>query len=116
MTQFLATTPGHFTERLAAALRTACPEALWPVYLDVRSRPDARAGACYEAVARHLEQNPGEAVYGWIVWEQPGAFLCMEHHAVARCGGLLVDVARHLGGERRVLFAPDPSSRGAAGA
>jgi hypothetical protein len=110
MNQFLATTPRSTSDRLLTAIRRACPNALPPVPLEVQSRHDAVPGRCYEAVERHLAEQSGEAVLGWVIWEHPGAMLIMEHHAVALCGGVLVDVALHLGGERRILFAPDPSS------
>lgn len=78
----------------------------------VRPSDGAEIGECFGNVLRHCEQRGGSIVYGWNIWLWPRVFVEAEHHAVWDDGnGRLIDVTPHRGGERTILFHPDPTRR-----
>ena len=114
MPKFLAGMPKEpVSEAVLAGLMSQCPHAIHPVVLNVHSHPTAVPGQCYGTVMNYLhEGGKGQMLCGWLLWELPGVFLTLEHHAVVESGdGSLLDVSRHYGNEFRVMFAPDPSAQ-----
>lgn len=70
--------------------------------------PGSAEGMCFENVARAVEKNGGEIVYGWLIWEWPKTLIEAEHHAVWQTGGQLVDVTPQRIRSPRHVFLPDP--------
>jgi hypothetical protein len=100
------TTPAAPSPKLLAFIRSLGLED--PSFLPVAPGAGARAGWCHENVARAVAERGGVPVYGVVVWCND-LFATLESHAVLRAAdGALVDVTPH-DGERRILFAVDPS-------
>lgn len=73
----------------------------------VAPAPKARLLQCFWNVRDLVEQEGGEAVYGWQISEWSGVLYQCEHHAVwRRADGVLVDPTPSEGGETHSIFIP----------
>lgn len=83
-----------------------------PIRVAVEPSEGAEISECFGNVLQHAERHGGSIVYGWSIWLWPRVYVEAEHHAVWDDGnGRLIDVTPHLGGERAILFHPDPNRR-----
>jgi len=65
-------------------------------------------GQCFGNVTSHIEQNGGQRVLGWMLWEWPGVMAEAVFHAVWRSpSGELRDVTGLPNSETTILFLPD---------
>lgn len=96
-----AVTDAH--ERFAASL-SACP----PVWIPVMRDRFGLYGWCSDGVQEKVQNDGGQILYGWTIWEWPGVLLTAEFHAVWRneCGDLY-DITPKPSGETKILFVPD---------
>jgi hypothetical protein len=79
-----------------------------PVYLPVRSIPEAEINSCFGSVQDHIIQQGGSIKYGWIIWELSNVFLEAEFHAVwVSPSGELIDITPKIDNECMILFLPD---------
>ncbi len=82
-----------------------------PSFVPVEPSAQAVANECFDAVRAVVEEEGGEMVLGWRVWEAPRVYVEAEYHAVWRDpGGNLRDVSR-TEGEEQILFSVDPEMR-----
>lgn len=81
-----------------------------PVILDVTPELFSRVSECFDNVATKVEEDGGEVVHGWLIWDWPGVFTEAEFHAVWKSTeGVISDVTPTYDGEKQVVFLPDPS-------
>jgi hypothetical protein len=105
----IATTTPSGINKHVRTLRDRIASPFEPVFLQVKTRADARSAECFEATANHVAELGGSSVVGWQVWEWPGILIEGEFHAVWKSpDGELLDVSRKDEGEQRILFIPDP--------
>lgn len=99
-------TPIEITEaarRFAAALGNSDP-----VFVPVVDDAYGLYGFCSDGVREKINSDGGSAVFGWTIWEWPGAMLTAEFHAVWRDdAGTLLDITPKPAGHSRILFVPD---------
>jgi hypothetical protein len=82
--------------------------AMVPQYVCARSVVAIpKSGFSVEQVKHVMENEGGELVLGWVIWEWPNVVLEAEPYAVWRKDGYLYDVTPRRGG--KVLFLEDPS-------
>jgi len=80
-----------------------------PIRLRVTPAENAILGECFGNVAARVAANGGELVYGWQIWTWPHVLVEAEFHAVWRSSsGDLRDITPKHGGDREILFVPDP--------
>lgn len=81
-----------------------------PQFVPVLERNDSGFRDCFNDVQRHIAENGGSIVYGWLLWEWPGILVEAEFHAVWQSPeGELLDVSEKPCGETTVLFIKDPT-------
>lgn len=101
------TTPSRITPEIQRFCGTVSSSA--PRYVSVDAPTDAKFGECHLNVARYVDQQGGDALRGWAIWEIPGMLLQAEFHSIwISPTGAEVDVTPHEDGEDRILFLPDP--------
>jgi hypothetical protein len=98
------TTPQAITPAIAALSEKLA--AGRPQYVPVRPSPDAEIQKCYLNVDAYVRANGGEAVEGWLIWEETqGRWLLAIHHCVWRSPtGCLLDITPHADGEPQIVF------------
>lgn len=81
-----------------------------PFYVSVAPVPGARPAECHANVRVTVQNNGGEHILGWIIWEWPGKLIEGQLHSIYRsASGEYVDVTPQPDGERTILFCPDAS-------
>ena len=100
------TTPQEITPAIAALSQKL--GAGHPQYVPVDPSPDALVQKCYLNVDAYVRANGGEAVEGWLIWEETQRrWLFAIHHCVWRSPtGCLVDITPHADGEPQIVFCP----------
>jgi hypothetical protein len=102
------TTPGKITDaakRFAATLSDVAP-----VFVPVVADDHGLYAWCSDGVHEKIKADGGSIVFGWTIWEWPGAMLTAEFHSVWRDDvGDLFDITPKPGGQTRILFVPDHS-------
>lgn len=81
-----------------------------PKYLKYTHRNNNyKLGYCFNNCENELAVNSGEAVYGWLIWEdKKQQFIEAEFHCVLRVNGELIDITpRDSISEIEVLFIED---------
>ena len=98
------------SERVTALCASVSPHE--PVLLPFREVRQAYLPRhCHTNVKHYVAKRGGQALGGWIVWENPG-WAELEAHAVwVNPKGDLVDVTPRPDGEELILFLPDPRVR-----
>lgn len=104
------TTPRQITPAILDFCRGLVPDGE-PRFLNVTQAAGCETNCCYANVEEQVRRDGGAVQYGWLIWEFPGWYLNSEFHAVWLRDGELVDVTPAKGGERQVLFLPDPHRR-----
>ncbi len=65
-------------------------------------------GWCSDGVLEKMKHDGGSIVFGWTLWEWPGAMLTGEFHSVWRSpDGDLFDITPKPQGETDIVFVPD---------
>ncbi len=105
---FDETTPHVVSQEIEKFCEDIVPGGV-PVFVPVRPVAGAEENGCHTNVPDHVEENGGEAVFGWIIW-QSGVLL----HAEAHCNwrsphGEVIDITPKRPREARVLFLMDPN-------
>lgn len=102
------TTPDEITDevcRFAATLSDA-----EPVFVPVVGDQYGLYAWCSDGVQEKIKADGGSIVFGWTIWEWPGAMLTAEFHSVWRDdAGALIDITPKPGGQTRIIFVPDLS-------
>lgn len=102
------TTPPEMTPALLDFAKTLDGDP--PQYVPVVNDPHGLYGWCSDGVGEKIKADGGEAMFGWTIWEWPGALLTAEFHCVWKSpDGELLDITPKPKGERRIVFVADPS-------
>ena len=65
-------------------------------------------GWCSDGVLEKMKHDGGIIVFGWTIWEWPGAMLTAEFHSIWRSpSGDLFDITPKPQGESEIVFVPD---------
>ena len=79
-------------------------------HIPVVADDDGLYGWCSDGVLAKVEKAGGRPVFGWCIWEWPGAFWTAEFHCVWESPkGDLFDITPKPQGETQIAFAPDYS-------
>ncbi|MGF2399801.1 hypothetical protein ACQUTF_08135 [Enterobacter cloacae] len=62
---------------------------------------------CYYNVAKMIEINDGEPVYGWVLWESSSMIEAEAHCLYRNVDGVVLDITPRVSGEDKILFVPD---------
>ena len=103
----VTTTPA----RISSHIRKLCARLGigWkPQFIQVAPRHDSGHLDCFNDVQRHISENGGSIVHGWLLWEWPNVLVEAEFHAVWKSpDGKLLDVSEKPQGETTILFVED---------
>ena len=81
-----------------------------PAYVEVQKDSNGLYGFCNLGVLEKIASDGGTIRFGWIIWEYPRIYLTAEFHAVwVNSTGRLIDITPKPDGERRIVFAGDPT-------
>jgi hypothetical protein len=100
------TTPKVITSQVSSFLKSISPAPA--SYLPYVGLGKMEFGRCHLNVRSYVENQGGNAVYGWLIWESSihleAEFHCVweDHH------GDLWDITPRVDAEPLVLFLPDP--------
>jgi len=102
-------TPKKLTGTLRTFCRTISLES--PQYLAYTdTKYGYEATHCYDNVRHYVQNHGGDALYGWIIWENTRFKLEAEHHAVWKSPwGEIFDITPRVDREATVLFLSDPA-------
>ncbi len=79
-----------------------------PQFVDIHPASQAVYENCFTNVDAVVEQQGGERIDGWLIWEWRGILLEAIFHAVWRDPeGSLIDVTPQGDGETKIVFSPD---------
>lgn len=90
-TQTFTTAPQIVSPPIVSLCRELNPDQT-PIWVPVRSDPDAIVNECFDNVSAKVARDRGAIVYGWLIWEWPRVFIEAEHHAVWEESGALIDI------------------------
>ncbi|HDZ9207825.1 TPA: SEC-C domain-containing protein [Vibrio cholerae] len=104
----LAVTPKEIDE----VVMVFCKEVVAgsnPYYVNVLPDSWAKPNECFHNVARKVEVEQGDIVYGWQVWIWPGIFIEAEFHAIWQSpSGEFIDITPKQCNSSNILFIPAP--------
>lgn len=81
-----------------------------PDYIPVVADPHGLYGWCSDGVQQKILADGGRPIFGWALWEWPGALITAEFHAAWESPEeVLFDITPKPGGETSILFVPDRS-------
>lgn len=104
----IATTPKKISAPVRQFCKEICPKCR-PIYVPVEPELHAVRDQCFENVKLMVQKHGGSQIYGWMICIWPNVFAEAIHHGIWQGqDGRLVDVTPKAGGERRILFLPDP--------
>jgi hypothetical protein len=102
------TTPAQIDDLVRRLCKRVARRSL-PVYVVVRPEPNAQINECFSTVARRVQRDGGQQIFGWTIWSTP-VMVEAEFHAVWKSpSDELIDIAPKANGETQILFLPDPS-------
>ncbi|ENY6785229.1 hypothetical protein ACF1CY_002693 [Providencia rettgeri] len=79
-----------------------------PMFLPLTRISNARAGYCFNNVEDYIKEHGGEAVYGWMIWEdRKKGFIEAEFHVVVKNGSQYIDITPRYNYEDKILFVED---------
>ncbi|WP_304168786.1 hypothetical protein [Lonsdalea britannica] len=79
-----------------------------PMYLPLTKAPNTRAGYCFNNCEDYIKENGGEAIYGWMLWEdRKKGFIEAEFHAVVKKDNRYLDITPRVDYENKILFIED---------
>lgn len=79
-----------------------------PVYLPVEAARWSQLNECFPNVQRMIQEQGGQQINGWAIWQWENILVEAEAHSVWRNPeGGLVDITPHDNGEREILFLHD---------
>jgi hypothetical protein len=100
------TIPPNVTERHIEFAKTLSPTDL--VRVSVLDDDYGLYGWCSDGVLEKMKHDGGSIVFGWTLWEWPGAMLTAEFHSVWRSPDEdLCDITPKPQGEMDIVFVPD---------
>lgn len=83
-----------------------------PIVVRCRPVPRRPTNECFRIVDEYVEENGGERIIGWAIWERPGIFIEAELHAVWRSAdGELIDITPRIFPFDSITFLPAPSKK-----
>ncbi|EJI0325377.1 hypothetical protein ND149_000510 [Salmonella enterica] len=79
-----------------------------PMFLPLTMKPNARAGYCFNNCENYVKEYGGDAVYGWMIWEdRKKGFIEAEFHAVVKKDNQYLDITPRYNHEDKILFVED---------
>lgn len=101
------TTPAKITDKIMELCGRIVPDAK-PEYVSVKVQQWSRARECFPNVERMIQEQGGQQVNGWAIWQWANIFAEAEAHSVWRSPeGKLADITPHDNREMEILFLPD---------
>ena len=92
------------------ALLAQLPGANTPQFVEVSPHPDSLPLDCFPNVQKQIKRHGGTLICGWEISEWPEVMMEAQFHAVWRSSnGDLMDISPNQLGEKRILFAEDPT-------
>jgi hypothetical protein len=105
------TTPKRISPPIQALVSELVPGGKLS-FIQVKPVGNLKSKDCFDAVKQCVSRMGGYLCYGWRIWEWPGVLVEGEFHAVwCDPAGVLSDVSTTPGGEKEILFLPDPDKR-----
>jgi len=103
----LASTPKEIDESVADFCKEVVKDSL-PYYVNVVPEPWSEANECFHNVAKKVESEGGNIIYGWQVWLWPEVFIEAEFHAIWQSpSGECIDITPKQCQSDNILFIPD---------
>ena len=103
------TTPIRVTDKIMELCSGIVSDAV-PEYVPVAAQEWGLPSECFLNVERMVQENGGQQVNGWAIWQWANIFVEAEAHSVWKSpGGALIDITPHDNGERQILFLHDDS-------
>lgn len=101
------TTPAKITDKIMELCSRIVPDVK-PEYVSVKIQEWSRARECFPNVKRMIQEQGGQQVNGWAIWQWANILAEAEAHSVWRSPeGKLADITPHDNGETEILFLPD---------
>ncbi|PVZ89961.1 hypothetical protein C9426_00850 [Serratia sp. S1B] len=80
-----------------------------PLYVKSSPLQNSIENECFPIVEEYVQQNGGERILGWAIWELPNLFIEAEFHAVWKSPKQeLIDLNPRPVKTEKILFLPDP--------
>lgn len=103
------TTPQKVTDKIIELCNKVVPEAE-PIYVSVKVAVWSRLHECFPNVERMVQEQGGQQINGWAIWQWANILVEAEAHSVWQSlDGELIDVTPHDNGEKQILFLRDDS-------
>ncbi|CDH03899.1 hypothetical protein [Xenorhabdus bovienii] len=79
-----------------------------PIYFSLTQIPNTRAGYCFNNCEDYIKENGGDAIYGWMIWEdRKKGFIEAEFHVVIKKENQYLDITPRYNYEDKILFVED---------
>lgn len=103
------TTPAKITGKIMELCSGIVPD-VQPEYVSVKVQEWSRLHECFLNVERMIQEQGGQQVNSWAIWQWANILVEAEAHSVWRNPeGKLIDITPHDNGEREILFLHDAS-------
>lgn len=103
------TTPVRVTDKIMELCSRIVPD-VHPEYIPVAVQKWSRPMECFPNVERMVQEQGGQQVNGWAIWQWANILVEAEAHSVWQSPeGQLMDITPHDNGESQILFLCDDS-------
>lgn len=103
------TTPIRVTDKIMQLCSGIVSDAV-PEYVPVAAQEWGLPSECFPNVERMVQENGGQQVNGWAIWQWANIIVEAEAHSMWKSPeGALIDITPHDNGERQILFLRDDS-------
>lgn len=101
------TTPLRVTDKIMELCSGIVPDVK-PEYIPVAVQEWSLLNECFPNVERMVQEQGGQQVNGWAVWQWANILVEVEAHSVwQNPEGELIDITPHVNGENEILFLRD---------
>lgn len=101
------TTPIRVTDKIMELCSGIVSDAV-PEYVPVAVQEWSLPSECFLNVGRMVQENGGQQVNGWAIWQWSNILVEAEAHSVWQSpNGELIDITPHVNGENGILFLKD---------
>lgn len=101
------TTPLRVTDKIMELCSGIVPDVK-PEYIPVAVQEWSLLNECFPNMERMVQEQGGQQVNGWAVWQWANILVEVEAHSVwQNPEGELIDITPHVNGENEILFLRD---------